>query len=123
MAAITVRSEQRCHGGVIGFYSHPSSSTGTEMRFAVYLPPGYVGAPGLAGQADQADAADRASRASKQRVFFISNLLQASFVIAREIDHSVSFSFGAELYDTFTSVRYEGFHNSPCDDEMPPKQR
>jgi S-formylglutathione hydrolase len=38
--AITVRSEQRCHGGTIGFYAHGSSSTGTEMRFAVYVPAG-----------------------------------------------------------------------------------
>ena len=40
MAELVVRSEQRCHGGTIGFYSHASTSTGTEMRFAVYLPPG-----------------------------------------------------------------------------------
>lgn len=40
MADLVVRSEQRCHGGTIGFYSHASTSTGTEMRFAVYLPPG-----------------------------------------------------------------------------------
>jgi len=40
MTELVVRSEQRCHGGTIGFYSHASSSTGTEMRFAVYLPPG-----------------------------------------------------------------------------------
>jgi S-formylglutathione hydrolase len=39
MPDITVRSEQRCHGGTIGFYSHASVSTGTEMRFAVYVPP------------------------------------------------------------------------------------
>jgi S-formylglutathione hydrolase len=40
MAGITVRSEQRCHGGTMGFYSHASTSTGTEMKFAVYVPPG-----------------------------------------------------------------------------------
>jgi S-formylglutathione hydrolase len=40
MTELVVRSEQRCHGGTIGFYSHASTSTGTEMRFAVYLPPG-----------------------------------------------------------------------------------
>src|SRR5262249_43933698 len=44
MAEITVRSEQRCHGGTIGFYSHASTSTGTEMRFAVYVPPHAEGA-------------------------------------------------------------------------------
>jgi len=43
MAELTVRSEQRCHGGTIGFYSHASASTGTEMRFAVYVPPGAAG--------------------------------------------------------------------------------
>ncbi len=32
-------SEQKCHGGVQGFYCHQSLSTGTEMRFAVYVPP------------------------------------------------------------------------------------
>ena len=35
-------SEQRCHGGVQGFYRHDSSETGTPMRFAVYLPPDAV---------------------------------------------------------------------------------
>lgn len=44
MAELSVRSEQRCHGGTIGFYSHASSSTGTEMRFAVYVPPDAEGA-------------------------------------------------------------------------------
>jgi S-formylglutathione hydrolase len=39
MEGITVRSEQRCHGGTMGFYTHTSTSTGTEMRFAVYVPP------------------------------------------------------------------------------------
>jgi S-formylglutathione hydrolase len=37
--AVTTRSEQRCFGGMQGFYSHPSTETGTEMRFAVFLPP------------------------------------------------------------------------------------
>lgn len=32
-------SEQRCHGGVQGFYRHRSETTGTEMRFAVFVPP------------------------------------------------------------------------------------
>ena len=32
-------SEQRCQGGVQGFYRHQSQETGTPMRFAVYLPP------------------------------------------------------------------------------------
>ena len=32
-------SEQRCHGGVQGFYRHESRETGTPMQFAVYVPP------------------------------------------------------------------------------------
>ena len=32
-------SEQRCFGGVQGFYRHASTATGTDMRFAVYQPP------------------------------------------------------------------------------------
>jgi S-formylglutathione hydrolase len=42
--AITTRSEQRCFDGTIGFYSHASTATGTEMRFAVYVPPHPAGA-------------------------------------------------------------------------------
>ena len=37
--SIKIRSEQRCFGGRLGFYSHESQATGTEMRFGVYLPP------------------------------------------------------------------------------------
>lgn len=33
------RSEQACHGGRIGFYSHASSVIGADMRFGLYLPP------------------------------------------------------------------------------------
>jgi len=33
------RSEQACFGGRIGFYTHRSESTASDMRFAVYLPP------------------------------------------------------------------------------------
>ena len=33
------RSEQACFGGTMGFYSHSSTATGTEMRFGVYVPP------------------------------------------------------------------------------------
>ncbi len=38
-------SEQRCFGGCQGFYSHRSEATGTEMRFALYLPPEAETAP------------------------------------------------------------------------------
>lgn len=41
---ITTRSEQRCFGGTQGFYTHAASSTGTDMRFGVYLPPHAEGA-------------------------------------------------------------------------------
>ncbi len=37
--SIETRSEQRCFGGVQGYYSHDSDSTGTRMNFAVYQPP------------------------------------------------------------------------------------
>ena len=33
------RSTHACFGGTMGFYSHASAATGTEMRFGVYLPP------------------------------------------------------------------------------------
>jgi len=36
---ITARSEQRCFGGTQGFYTHASSSTGTDMKIGVYVPP------------------------------------------------------------------------------------
>lgn len=39
MTSLTVRSEQACFGGTIGFYSHASDETGTEMRFSVFVPP------------------------------------------------------------------------------------
>ncbi|WP_425482233.1 S-formylglutathione hydrolase [Luteibacter yeojuensis] len=32
-------SEQRCFGGIQGFYSHVSEACGGPMRFAVYMPP------------------------------------------------------------------------------------
>ena len=32
-------SQQRCFGGVQGFYEHLSTETATPMRFAVYVPP------------------------------------------------------------------------------------
>jgi S-formylglutathione hydrolase len=36
---IETRSHHRCFGGKMGFYAHASVSTGTDMRFAVFLPP------------------------------------------------------------------------------------
>jgi len=37
--AIETRSEHACFGGRMGFYRHASTETGTDMAFAVYLPP------------------------------------------------------------------------------------
>ena len=37
--AVTLRSEHACFGGTVGFYSHESAETGTEMNFSVFLPP------------------------------------------------------------------------------------
>src|ERR1700734_3815827 len=42
---IETRSEQLCFGGVQGFYSHASTATSTEMRFAVFVPPQAKAAP------------------------------------------------------------------------------
>ncbi|MDB5396803.1 MAG: fghA [Rhodospirillales bacterium] len=36
---IETRSTHRCFGGTIGFYTHRSTATGTDMRFAVFVPP------------------------------------------------------------------------------------
>jgi len=37
--AIETRGIHACHSGRMGFYKHQSESTGTEMRFAVFVPP------------------------------------------------------------------------------------
>lgn len=39
MSVIETLSEQRCFGGIQGFYKHPSAACGGDMRFAVYTPP------------------------------------------------------------------------------------
>lgn len=41
---LTTISEVKSHGGVQGVYQHPSTSTGTAMTFAVYVPPHGAGA-------------------------------------------------------------------------------
>lgn len=38
-SSLTLQSEHRCFGGVLGFYSHFSPSCNSEMRFSVYQPP------------------------------------------------------------------------------------
>ncbi|WP_036111649.1 MULTISPECIES: S-formylglutathione hydrolase [Luteibacter] len=45
MSAIETVSEQRCFGGLQGFYSHESEACGGPMRFAVYLPPAAENGP------------------------------------------------------------------------------
>lgn len=37
--SLTTRSEHRCFGGRLGFYSRHSTALGLEARFAVFLPP------------------------------------------------------------------------------------
>jgi S-formylglutathione hydrolase len=37
--ALTLRSENACFGGTVGFYSHLSAVCNGEMRFSIYLPP------------------------------------------------------------------------------------
>ncbi|WP_283248842.1 S-formylglutathione hydrolase [Luteibacter aegosomaticola] len=39
MSVIDTVSEQRCFGGIQGFYTHASEACGGPMKFAVYLPP------------------------------------------------------------------------------------
>ena len=34
-----IKSTHACFGGTMGFYSHASAATGTEMRFGVFVPP------------------------------------------------------------------------------------
>ena len=39
MSSLTLKSEHRCFGGTVGYYSHQSKSCNSQMRFAVYTPP------------------------------------------------------------------------------------
>lgn len=45
MAGFTVLEEHGCFGGRQGFYEHASASTGTPMRFGVFVPPRFGDAP------------------------------------------------------------------------------
>src|SRR3569832_713156 len=38
-ASLNLVSENRCFGGTVNFYSHPSETCNSEMRFSVYEPP------------------------------------------------------------------------------------
>lgn len=44
MTDLVRRSAQACFGGTMGFYAHASTSTGTQMRIGVYVPPHRPGA-------------------------------------------------------------------------------
>ena len=44
-AALETLSEQRCFGGVQGFYRHHSATTAGPMRFGVFVPPQAASAP------------------------------------------------------------------------------
>lgn len=35
----TLKSQNRCFGGTVGVFSHPSACCNSDMRFAVYVPP------------------------------------------------------------------------------------
>ena len=37
--SLVTRSQHACHGGTLGFYTHASSETGSDMQFAVFQPP------------------------------------------------------------------------------------
>jgi S-formylglutathione hydrolase len=39
MTLLATISKHACHGGVLGYYQHPSQVTACDMRFAVYAPP------------------------------------------------------------------------------------
>jgi S-formylglutathione hydrolase len=39
MSTLTTISQHAAHGGVLGYYKHPSSTNHCEMKFAVYAPP------------------------------------------------------------------------------------
>lgn len=39
MALLATISKHVCHGGVLGYYQHPSSTIGGDMKFAVFVPP------------------------------------------------------------------------------------
>src|SRR3954465_11773867 len=45
MTTIETVSEQRCFGGIQGFYSHASEACGGTMRFAVFMPPAAENGP------------------------------------------------------------------------------
>src|SRR5262245_44791508 len=45
MSLLATISKHACHGGVLGYYQHPSKTIGGDMRFAVFVPPQAAGGP------------------------------------------------------------------------------
>ena len=45
MALLATISKHACHGGVLGYYQHPSSAINGDMKFAVYTPPQAANGP------------------------------------------------------------------------------
>jgi S-formylglutathione hydrolase len=45
MALLATISKHVCHGGVLGYYQHPSSAINGDMKFAVFVPPQAASGP------------------------------------------------------------------------------
>ena len=45
MALLATISKHACHGGVLGYYQHPSQANDCDMKFAVYTPPQAASGP------------------------------------------------------------------------------
>ncbi|HTU64451.1 MAG TPA: S-formylglutathione hydrolase, partial [Steroidobacteraceae bacterium] len=45
MTLLATISKHQCHGGVLGYYQHPSSVTAGDMKFAVFVPPQAANGP------------------------------------------------------------------------------
>ena len=45
MALLATISKHACHGGVLGYYQHPSSAIDGDMKFAVFVPPQAASGP------------------------------------------------------------------------------
>jgi S-formylglutathione hydrolase len=45
LTLLATLSQHVCHGGVLGYYQHPSQTNHCDMRFAVYVPPQATNGP------------------------------------------------------------------------------
>jgi len=45
LMALTLQKQQRCFGGTVNYYSHPSSECRCDMAFTVFIPPQAVESP------------------------------------------------------------------------------